>query len=884
MKEKNRLLARVLLFTMLLSILLPGSLALAEVQPTITVTTPTSGSVVSTSSVDVSGYAANATFLRINEESIPIGGSGTFNYKVQNLSEGNNTIKLTASNSTYTTIVYLTVTYARSTAVPTISLLSPGADSVIYSNRVTVNGRVYYDVYNSYTTTVSLNGQPSYSGPCTGDFSVDVSGLTPGDNRITVGVTGAGTRVEKTLFIRYNDLLGRPNIYNLVPASGSVVTTGSIHISGTVTQTITNGLKINGTVIGFDGSGNFNSAVTLSPGNNTISLTVTDGVYVTTRYLEVRYDAGPVVVLTSPSNGAVVTRDSVTISGRVFNTQANGLWINNQAVWFNSSDGSFNQTIALTNLVNNIEIKAVNGSQANTTNLKVYYSGVPALTVTSHYSGDTVETEDVILEGTVFPGDPSEISAFTVQGVDCKSKIINGTFRTDPITLSSGNNSIELSLTANTVVAGGVYLPARQPVTRTIILNYNAGPGITVSSPLDGSTVYSNEVTIYGKLKKADFNTLKVGDKTPRVYSDGSFNQTVALQKGKNEIKLEAKIGDKTTTKTLTLNYDPLAKHDAIVKTKLEDGGEATAFGDLVKVKLAKGSAGLNTISVISVTDPHDINGPPGQSAFIGPVIRVSFDGDWPIKPYKVTLKYDSVVKENQSHKVSVFFFDSGEDEWKVLGGVVDPKAQTISIENDRDGYYAATMSYQTFEDVISHWAQRDIEFLVARGAVSGSSRNRFYPDSDITRAEFVTFLVKAMGIKLYKPEKESYDDVDDNDWEYQYVETALRAGIVSGVSHDLFAPDRHITREEAGVIIARAGSLKALKDQEVVKIFSSFSDANRVSLWARKELAPVIKAKIMNGSDNGIFSPQGYTTRAEAAAMIARFTETANKSKKTVK
>jgi hypothetical protein len=416
-------------------------------------------------------------------------------------------------------------------------------------------------------------------------------------------------------------------------------------------------------------------------------------------------------------------------------------------------------------------------------------------------------------------------------------------------------------------------------VTRTIKIISNIGPQITVSSPENGVTVYSNTVTVYGKIAKADFNGVKVGGTNTKVNSDGSFSQTVTLQNGKNEIKIEANLGEITSLKTVTVYYDAIAARSAVVRTKMTDAGEAKAFNDMVKVKLTKGSIGLNTTSVLAMADQDDCENIPSQSALVGPVISVGWNGEKPLKTYKVTLKYDDVVRDNQAHKVSVFHYDPGVQTWTVLGGLVDAKSKTVSVQTNRTGYFAAAIYFKIYDDVVNHWGQRDIEYLVARGAIPLNTTNLIEPDTYISRAEFVMFLVKVLGIQPYHPPVESYSDVEHGSDYYEYIEAALRAGLVSGISQDLFAPDQNLTREEAAVILARAGNMKSLKDPDVIKILSKFTDEKSISLWARNQLAAAVKAKVLRGSADNTFKPLGKTTRAEAAAMIVRLSEILNKT-----
>ncbi|PKM80596.1 MAG: hypothetical protein CVU89_12730 [Firmicutes bacterium HGW-Firmicutes-14] len=831
---------------------------------------PADGSTVYSASVTVRGMTRDANSVTVNGYSASIASDGSFSRTVSLAAQQWNTVTVVAANSGGNSVTRSYSIFCRTD--PVITVNEPEDGKTVYSGTVTVSGKVI----NVKSGGLTVNGSSTGFNSSTGSFSTVVT-LKPGNNTIVVkGTNSAGVTVEKGVTVEY---AGGPAIYSLSPVSGSSVTTGTVTVTGNVANTSSGGLKINDSVVSFDSRGNFAKSVSLQPGSNTITVKVTDGFTTTTKTIIVTYLANPIITLTSPVNGDIVIQDSVVVTGKVFNTETKGLTVNGEYVSFSSSDGSFSKTVELSGLENEIEVTAYNGDLWTTREVVVYYQGIPSITVSSHSNGDIVETANIILEGWVFPTDPAQITTFTIDGTDNKARISEGRFRSYPVTLEPGDNSIEFILTTasyNTPL--GRTIPSRT-ITRTITITHNEGPSITVTSPLNGSTVYANNVTIKGTLKRADFNSLEIGDDAVRVSGDGRFQHTVNLQKGENEIELSASLGDTTTVAVLTLYYNPVAREGAVVRTEVEDTSEVRAFEDMIKVKIAKGSVGLETVSVLSVADPSDLDDPPDQSAFVGPVFRLRWDGDEPLKPYRVTLKYDDVVRENQAHKVSVFWFDDDEDEWQVLGGAVDAKSRTVTIETDSTGYFTAMVYFRTFDDVNYHWAQRDIEFLVARGAVSGHTGNRFMPDSNVTRAEFVTFLVKALGIQPYEPDHPSYRDVGRRHWGYKYIEAAFRAGIISGISHDRFGPDRNITREEAAALLARAGNLKVLKDQEILKIYSSFTDADKISFWARKEVASAIKSKVLNGSGDGTFSPHNNTTRGQAAAMIARLTEAVSKT-----
>lgn len=56
----------------------------------------------------------------------------------------------------------------------------------------------------------------------------------------------------------------------------------------------------------------------------------------------------------------------------------------------------------------------------------------------------------------------------------------------------------------------------------------------------------------------------------------------------------------------------------------------------------------------------------------------------------------------------------------------------------------ATTPELHYVTDIQDHWAQSEIQVLLNAGVVIGEPNGEFQPDREITRAEFVTMLVKA--------------------------------------------------------------------------------------------------------------------------------------------
>ncbi len=165
---------------------------------------------------------------------------------------------------------------------------------------------------------------------------------------------------------------------------------------------------------------------------------------------------------------------------------------------------------------------------------------------------------------------------------------------------------------------------------------------------------------------------------------------------------------------------------------------------------------------------------------------------------------------------------------------------------------------------VISDWALEAVGKASEYGIVSGTGTH-FEPHRTITRAEFVTILVRLLKLELVDTDA-VYSDVGMDDWHCQYVASAKRHGLVSGFEDNTFRPDGSITREEMATIIGRAYTL----DDKAVQL----GDEREVSDWARVYVIRIAANGIMTGYD-GRFEPKTSVTREMAAVVAVRLYET---------
>lgn len=188
------------------------------------------------------------------------------------------------------------------------------------------------------------------------------------------------------------------------------------------------------------------------------------------------------------------------------------------------------------------------------------------------------------------------------------------------------------------------------------------------------------------------------------------------------------------------------------------------------------------------------------------------------------------------------------------------------------DGNTTGASSTTPFADIKGHWAESHIEYLYSKGATSGTGNSNYSPDKTLTRAEFVKFLVSTLkGIDLKEAKEGIFKDVANGQWYTDYANWAGVKGIAAGVKNDNFRPDDVVTREEMAVMIYNAANIMKIELGAEVE-YKEFTDASKISAWAKDAVKAVQQSGIINGKPDGSFDAQGQVTRAEAAKIIRMF------------
>lgn len=121
------------------------------------------------------------------------------------------------------------------------------------------------------------------------------------------------------------------------------------------------------------------------------------------------------------------------------------------------------------------------------------------------------------------------------------------------------------------------------------------------------------------------------------------------------------------------------------------------------------------------------------------------------------------------------------------------------------------------FLDIRDHWAKQEIASLSYLGIINGYQDRSFKPYQEMTRAEWVTLLDKALGLTVDATNESrlQFIDIDETYWAYEAIMRVKQSGIVTGYNDGTFRPNQVISREEMAVTLYRALLLNKKQAEE---------------------------------------------------------------------
>ncbi len=214
----------------------------------------------------------------------------------------------------------------------------------------------------------------------------------------------------------------------------------------------------------------------------------------------------------------------------------------------------------------------------------------------------------------------------------------------------------------------------------------------------------------------------------------------------------------------------------------------------------------------------------------------------------------------------------NGDYEVYLLIGDTELKKYDVTVD------IPITNSEIEFIDLDSnHWGYNDIMLLASKGIILGYEDGTFKPEKEVTREEFVSMVNKT---KATARGLGSYVDVSEDRWSYNAINRFghYLADVVDN-NTVYFYPTKVLTRQEAAKIMVGIGIMngeyygeeKESKLRRGNELKKTYSDLNEVDDEMLVYIASAYDKKIMTGTSESTFEPNGSLTRAQAAAIIKR-------------
>ena len=159
-------------------------------------------------------------------------------------------------------------------------------------------------------------------------------------------------------------------------------------------------------------------------------------------------------------------------------------------------------------------------------------------------------------------------------------------------------------------------------------------------------------------------------------------------------------------------------------------------------------------------------------------------------------------------------------------------------------------------------WSYNALCAAIENGLLNGSG-GKLLPGANLTRAQMAAIVNRAFG-SIATADVSGFKDVKTTDWFYNDIAKALRMGTFVGSGGGMMNPNDPISREQAFTVVARALKLES-EDESAL---DRFSDASKISAWARGPVAAMAAAGYVNGS-GGKINPTATITREEFAQVF---------------
>ena len=199
------------------------------------------------------------------------------------------------------------------------------------------------------------------------------------------------------------------------------------------------------------------------------------------------------------------------------------------------------------------------------------------------------------------------------------------------------------------------------------------------------------------------------------------------------------------------------------------------------------------------------------------------------------------------------------------------PSAYTYSQPNSTSTF--DRLQKYRFTDVPSNfWAYESITKMTKEGLMSGYRNGTFKPNDPLSREEAASLFSNMIGDTPSIMLASSFSDITSDRWSSLAIESVARANIISGYGDNTYRPEQYMSRQEFAVVANKFLHYQGYRTEDPTALDTiHFSDQKFIAPWAQSSVRELALLGFINYSTIGLFNPEKYITRAEAAEITYR-------------
>ena len=175
------------------------------------------------------------------------------------------------------------------------------------------------------------------------------------------------------------------------------------------------------------------------------------------------------------------------------------------------------------------------------------------------------------------------------------------------------------------------------------------------------------------------------------------------------------------------------------------------------------------------------------------------------------------------------------------------------------------------FTDIVNERRRDAIINLASRGVLAGIKKDKFMPNTTVTRAMVAAVFMRISKDKFINTSM-SAKDIMMKDWYFNSVKWAMTHGIVAGYPDGSFKPMKKVSRQELAVMLE--GLLKLYNINMPNTVDVDYSAYSYLPAWSRDAVIDVVRKGLLELDQDGKLGYDKEISRADFAYAIDKIVE----------